>query len=81
MGWAAFTTLAVIYPGLGTASPDTSLPSGFAGQRMQYTLSQVIPIAAMILIGLLLCALGRRTRQQQVPAADTVTDPATELGS
>jgi hypothetical protein len=49
---------------------------------MQYTLSQVIPLGVMILIGLLLYALGRRTRQQEVPAADTATTtPATDLGS
>jgi glutamate:GABA antiporter len=66
--WAAFTTLAVIYPGLGTASPDASLPSGFAGERMQYTLSQVIPLVVMVLIGLGFYVLGRRTRQQQEPA-------------
>jgi glutamate:GABA antiporter len=65
--WAAFTTLAVIYPGLGTAVPDASLPSGFAGERTQYTLSQVIPLAVMILIGLAFYALGRRTRQQLEP--------------
>jgi len=85
--WAAFTTIAVIYPGLGTSSPDTSLPSGFAGERMQYTLSQVIPIAVMILIGLGFYALGRRTRQQvepgvaafgTVPAADGTASSATD---
>jgi glutamate:GABA antiporter len=80
--WAAFTTVAIIYPGIGTSSPDASLPSGFAGERMQYTLSQVIPLGVMILIGLLLYALGRRTRQQESPAADTATTtPATDLGS
>ena len=80
--WAAFTTIAVIYPGLGTASPDSSLPSGFTGERMQYTLSQVIPLAVMILIGLLFYALGRRTRQQRAPAADTATaTPAADPGS
>jgi glutamate:GABA antiporter len=63
--WAAFTTVAVVYPGIGTASPDSSLPSGFAGQRAAYELSQIIPLAAMIVIGLLFYALGRRTRQQQ----------------
>ncbi len=63
--WAAFTTVAVVYPGIGTASPDSSLPSGFAGQRLQYELSQIIPLGAMILIGLAFYALGRRTRQQQ----------------
>ena len=60
--WAAFTTLAVIYPGIGTASPDASLPSGFAGQRMQYELSQLVPLGAMILLGLIFYGLGRRTR-------------------
>jgi len=74
--WAAFTTVAIIYPGIGTADPDASLPSGFAGERMQYTLSQVIPLAAMILIGLGFFALGRRTRQEPGPAA--VASPATD---
>jgi amino acid transporter len=67
--WAAFTTVAIIYPGIGTSDPDASLPSGFAGERMQYTLSQVIPLVVMILIGLGFFALGRRTRQQLEPAA------------
>src|ERR1022692_4490384 len=62
--WAAFTTVAIIYPGIGTASPDSSLPSGFAGERLQYTLTQVIPLGVMVLIGLLFYALGRNTRQQ-----------------
>ena len=59
--WAAFTTVAVIYPGIGTASPDSSLPPGFAGQRLQYELSQLVPLAVMVLVGLLFYALGRRT--------------------
>ena len=42
--WAAFTTLEIIYPGTFTAHPDNSLPSGFTGERLQYTLSQVIPL-------------------------------------
>jgi glutamate:GABA antiporter len=79
--WAAFTTIAIIYPGIGTASPDDSLPSGFAGERLQYTLSQVIPLAVMILIGLLFYALGRRTRQQDSIPDAAATTPATDLGS
>jgi glutamate:GABA antiporter len=67
--WAAFTTIAIIYPGIGTSDPNASLPSGFAGERMQYTLTQVIPLVVMILIGLGFFALGRRTRQQLEPAA------------
>ena len=67
--WAAFTTIAIIYPGIGTSDPNASLPSGFAGERLQYTLSQVIPLGAMILIGLLFYALGAPTRRQTAAAA------------
>ena len=73
--WAAFTTIAIIYPGIGTAHPDQSLPSGFEGQRLQYTLSQVIPLVVMILIGLLFYALGAPTRRQAAQA-DAVSGQA-----
>ena len=66
--WAAFTTIAIIFPGIGTAHPDDSLPEGFAGQRLQYTLSQVIPLVVMILIGLLFYALGAPTRRETARA-------------
>jgi glutamate:GABA antiporter len=68
--WAAFTTVAIIYPGIGTADPDSSLPSGFAGEGLQYTLSQVIPLVAMVHIGLGLYALSRRTRSQESPSSE-----------
>jgi glutamate:GABA antiporter len=55
----------VIYPGIGTASPDASLPSGFAGQRLQYELSQLVPLGVMILLGLIFYGLGWRTRTSQ----------------
>jgi amino acid transporter len=73
--WAAFTTIAIIYPGIGTAHPDDSLPEGFAGQRLQYTLSQVIPLVVMVLIGLLFYALGAPTRRQAA-RADAVSGQA-----
>ncbi|MGH3254232.1 MAG: APC family permease [Streptosporangiaceae bacterium] len=66
--WALLTTIAIIYPGIGTSDPDASLPSAFAGERLQYTLSQVIPLGAMVLIGLLFYALGRPTRRQAAQA-------------
>jgi glutamate:GABA antiporter len=65
--WAAFTTLAVLYPGIGTSDPDSSLPDGFTGQRGQYELSQLVPLGVMIVIGLIFYALGRRTRMQTEP--------------
>jgi glutamate:GABA antiporter len=75
--WAALTTIAIIYPGIGTAHPDASLPSAFAGERLQYTLSQVIPLAAMVLIGLVFYALGAPTRRQAAQAAAAPQAPAT----
>ena len=80
--WAAFTTIAIIYPGIGTAHPDDSLPSGFAGQRLQYELSQLIPLGVMVLIGLLFYALGRRTRleaaQVEAPEAEATEAEAAQ---
>jgi glutamate:GABA antiporter len=74
--WAAFTTVAIIWPGIGTANPNSSLPTGFAGQRLEYTLSQVIPLGAMILIGLLFYALGRPTRIQSRTAGAALAGAA-----
>ena len=75
--WAAFTTLAVLYPGIGTAHPDDSLPTGFTGQRGQYELSQLVPLGVMIVIGLIFYALGRRTRMQTEPGAGSPMVSAT----
>ena len=61
---------------IGTSNPDSSLPSGFQGERLQYTLSQVVPLALMVLLGLLLYALGRRTRQQPAPELAAATTAA-----
>jgi glutamate:GABA antiporter len=72
--WCALTTIAIIYPGIGTARPDDSLPEGFEHQRLEYTLSQVIPLVVMILIGLLFYALGAPTRRQA--RADAVSSEA-----
>jgi amino acid transporter len=79
-GWAALATLALLYPGFGTSKPDDSLPDGWAGQRGSYELSQLIPLAVLILLGLAFYAAGAKTRAQAVdvklvdvpvPAVDT----------
>jgi amino acid transporter len=78
--WCALTTIAIIYPGIGTAHPDDSLPEGFEHQRLEYTLSQVIPLVVMILIGLLFYALGAPTRRQaraDAASSQVVPDEAT----
>jgi len=67
--WCALTTLAILWPGIGTSDPDASLPEGFGGQRVQYELSQIIPLVVMILIGLAFYASGAKTRREQVAPA------------
>lgn len=64
--WAVFGTLVLVWPGLGTGHPDASLPEGFAGQRAQYELTQLLPMAAIVLLGLVFYALGRTTRSAPV---------------
>jgi amino acid transporter len=79
--WALFTTIAIIYPGIGTAHPDASLPSGFAGERLQYTLSQVIPLVVMVVIGLLFYALGAPTRREAAAQAAALSAESAEASA
>ena len=76
-GWSALATLALLWPGLGQSNPDSQLPSGFEGQRLQFELSQLIPLALFIGLGVLFYILGKPTRQAQadVPLAASL-EPA-----
>jgi amino acid transporter len=68
--WAVFGTVVVLWPGLGVnwfgqnGNPDNSLPSGFT--RMQFELSQFIPLGVILLIGVAFYLLGRKTRTEMV---------------
>ncbi len=68
--WAAFTTVMLLWPGLGSADPAASLPAGFAGQRLQFELTQILPLFAIVALGVLFYLLGRPTREQAVASAD-----------
>ena len=74
-GWSALATLALLWPGLGQSNPDSQLPSGFEGQRLQFELSQLIPLAFFIGLGILFYYLGTPTRRQQVDVALTPLAP------
>ncbi len=65
-GWSALATLALLWPGLGQSNPDSQLPTGFAGQRLQFELSQFIPLAFFIGLGVLFYILGAPTRREAV---------------
>jgi amino acid transporter len=77
-GWAALATVALLYPGFGTAHPDDALPEGFAHQRGAFEVSQFVPLGVLLALGLLFYWSGRKTRAQQAdvpiaPVAPAVT--------
>ncbi len=78
-------TVWLIYPGFVTnwlagAKPDDALPDGWAGQRGQYTMSQLIPLAVFVLIGISFWLAGRRTRMQVAEIADIDREVAALTG-
>jgi amino acid transporter len=68
--WAVFASVVVLWPGLGVnwfgqnGSPDASLPAGFS--RLQFELSQFIPLGAILLLGVIFYLLGGKTRAEMV---------------
>ncbi|MET9955095.1 APC family permease [Streptomyces sp. NPDC006339] len=68
-GLVAFTVVVLIWPGFGVGwfgtdgSAADSLPAAFAGERAAYTLSQVVPLLLIAVIGLVFYALGAKTRR------------------
>jgi amino acid transporter len=78
--WAILASAVLIYPGLGvnwfgqTGNPDDSLPEGFT--RTQFELSQVIPLVAFLVAGVLFYAAGTSTRHRLVQVSI-----AEEMGS
>jgi amino acid transporter len=68
--WAALATVSLLWPGFATSTDistwDASLPEEFAGERLQYEVSQLVPLAVFIGIGVLFYVLGAPTRRRQV---------------
>jgi multidrug transporter EmrE-like cation transporter len=50
---------AALWPGLGTANPDAHLPDGFVGQRLAFTVAELVPLGLVLLAAFLLA----RTRR------------------
>ena len=68
--WAVIASIVLIYPGLGTnwfgqhGNPDNSLPAGFTCG--QFEISQVIPLAILLVIGIVFYLAGAPTRRHAV---------------
>jgi amino acid transporter len=68
--WAILASIVLVYPGFGVnwfgqhGSPDSSLPAGFT--RGQFELSQIVPLAILLVIGIVFYAAGARTRRHTV---------------
>jgi hypothetical protein len=66
-------TVFLLWPGLGVnwfgagGNPNSSLAAlSFSGQRLQYELAQFVPLAIIVLIGLVFYVLGGKARRQEV---------------
>ena len=65
-GGPAGALAAALWPGLGTGDPDAHLPDGFAGDRLGFTLAELVPLAAVLAPSSL---LARRAGAAQAPPA------------
>ena len=76
--WAVFATVVLVWPGMGMnwfgqrGDPNSALPAGFT--RTQFELSQFIPLAVLLVAGILFYVAGAPTRRHavQVPIAEEV---------
>ena len=75
--------MALIWPGFGVnwfgagGNPNDALAGlSFSHQRLQYELSQLVPLAVIIVIGLAFYLLGGKTRQEPAAEAEPVITPA-----
>ena len=65
----------------GTGNPDEALPEGFAGQRSSFELSQFVPLAGLVLLGVLFYWSGRSTRAEMAEAPLAREPPVATLAS
>ncbi|MDH4075619.1 MAG: APC family permease [Acidimicrobiia bacterium] len=59
-GWVVLAVVAVLWPGLGTSSPDAHLPPGFAGNRLGFLMAQLVPLVLVGATAVLFVHAGQR---------------------
>jgi amino acid transporter len=78
--WALVATVFLLWPGLGVnwfgagGNPNDSLADlSFSHERLQYELSQILPLLVIVVIGGVFYLMGRKARQE------VVTEPITGI--
>jgi len=69
-GWIVLAIVAVLWPGLGTSSPDAYLPPGFVGNRLGFVVAQLIPLVLVGATAVLFVHAGQR-RLRRIEAVTT----------
>ena len=71
--WALLATVALLWPGFGVnwfgagGNPNDSLAAlSFSNERLEYELSQIVPLLVIVVIGVVFYFLGSSTRRQEV---------------
>src|SRR5579863_7622511 len=71
--WALLATVALIWPGFGVnwfgagGNPNDSLAAlSFSHERLEYELSQILPLLVIVVIGVVFYFLGTSTRREEV---------------
>ena len=84
--WALVATVFLIWPGLGvnwfgaTGNPNDSLAFlNFSHQRLQYELSQIVPLAIIVVIGIVFYFLGGKARGEEVAVPIAAPDVQAEV--
>jgi glutamate:GABA antiporter len=62
--FALLATIGLLLPGFGTSDPDSSLPTGFG--RLDYELTQILPLVVLLIIGVLFYMAGSGVRSKMV---------------
>jgi amino acid transporter len=93
--WAALATVSLVWPGFGvgwfgtSGTPEEALAGvGFAGERLTFELTQMVPIGLVLLVGVFFYALGKRTLEREgqlrraaaAPQADQPSKPLRAAG-
>jgi glutamate:GABA antiporter len=79
--WALVATVFLLWPGLGVnwfgagGNPNNSLAAlSFSHQRLQYELSQIVPLAVIVVIGIVFYFLGGKAREEEVAVPIAAAD-------